>query len=427
MAAIWIILLDVSGSMGEGFSKKSKSTDPMAEIGRWKTKLDAAKELLVRQVHATRGQDIAVIPFSTHARCAFKGTLAAFRNWEQKLEQIQPEEETNLAEALTLVEQDRDFERYSAIAVLVLSDGLSNIGNPREAAESLIDKYSHGRIDTILIDETSEGRKVAEQISINGWVRPAESLIQLEKAVVSGRAASLRQGLSSLAYQRFDMENALADATSSAPPALLIMSSPADFELTPESLTTKLAPALSGFEGIERVSCDIYETPYLGRISSISQTSPVSISVSGWEKILDLFKLIFSWGREHAHNMNRLEEEKLKAEIEKIHSESAQGYAKAMQMSAEADRIDFENRLRREESERQKLERRKIELEIEQDKICLAENLFEKLLGNKEIHQSMRQAYVQRISASLDLVIGSKLEFQVERVPTKENKWNAND
>ena len=220
MAAIWIVLLDVSGSMGRGFSKKSVPTDPMTEIGRWKTKLDAAKDLLIRQVHATRGQDIAVIAFSTHARYLFKGSITEFKKWERTLEHILPEAETNLAEALLLVEGDKNFEAYSAMAVLVLSDGLSNIGDPQTAAQKLIKKYPHGRIDTILIDDTDKGRLIAEEVSINGWVRPAESILQLEQAVISGRAASLRQGISSLAYQRFDMEYSLANAMQIAPPAL---------------------------------------------------------------------------------------------------------------------------------------------------------------------------------------------------------------
>ena len=422
MAAIWIVLLDVSGSMGRGFSKKSVPTDPMTEIGRWKTKLDAAKDLLIRQVHATRGQDIAVIAFSTHARYLFKGSITEFKKWERTLEHILPEAETNLAEALLLVEGDKNFEAYSAMAVLVLSDGLSNIGDPQTAAQKLIKKYPHGRIDTILIDDTDKGRLIAEEVSINGWVRPAESILQLEQAVISGRAASLRQGISSLAYQRFDMEYSLANAMQIAPPALLIMSSPADFQLTPETLANRIAPALSGFEGLERVSSDIEGIPYQGRITSISQASPVSISVSGWEKVLDLFKLIFGWGREHAHTMASLKEEKLEAEIENIRSEAAKGYAQAKQMTAEADRIDAETRLRRKEMEFRELKRRKMELRFLQEKIHLADTLFDKLAGEREVHKSDRQAYIQRLTEALDLIIGARIEFQVQRVP-KENHW----
>ncbi|PXF56792.1 MAG: hypothetical protein C4B59_16375 [Candidatus Methanogaster sp.] len=213
MSAIWIVLLDVSGSMGDGFTKKPTPTNALTEVGRWKTKLEAAKDLLVSQVHATRGQDIAVIAFSTQARCEFKGSLADFTKWEKKLEDIQPEYQTNLADALSLITQDKDFEKYKAIAVLVLSDGLSNIGDPKQAAEDLINKYPYGRIDTILIDETPKGRVIAEQVSINGWVKPAESILQLEQAVVSGHMASLRQSIASLAYQRYDMEYSLAKAS----------------------------------------------------------------------------------------------------------------------------------------------------------------------------------------------------------------------
>ena len=203
------------------------------------------------------------------------------------------------------------------------------------------------------------------------------------------------------------------------------MSSPADFQLTPETLANRIAPALSGFEkkkGLERVSSDIEGIPYQGRITSISQASPVSISVSGWEKVLDLFKLIFGWGREHAHTMASLKEEKLEAEIENIRSEAAKGYAQAKQIMAEADRIDAETRLRRKEMEFRELKRRKMELRFLQEKIHLADTLFDKLAGEREVHKSDRQAYIQRLTEALDLIIGARIEFQVQRVP-KENHW----
>jgi hypothetical protein len=40
MSSIWIVLLDVSGSMDDGFSG-APTTDPLAERGMWRTKLEA--------------------------------------------------------------------------------------------------------------------------------------------------------------------------------------------------------------------------------------------------------------------------------------------------------------------------------------------------------------------------------------------------
>lgn len=420
MSAVWILLLDVSGSMGEGFSAKPVPTDPFAETGLWATKLEAAKEILVRNVRATRGQDIAVISFSSSARLQFKCSLEDFDAWETEFRRLQPRGKTNLAQALILAKTEEEFEPYDAISFLILSDGLSNVGNPKKAAEDLIEKYPHSRIDTILIDDTPEGRQTAEAVSINGWVRPGESFLQLDQAVESGRAVSMRQGLASMAYQRFDVEYALADATHRPVPALLTMSSPSTFELTPETLRNQLAPALYGLEEIQRVESDLDATPYRGKIGSISQASPVSVSVSGWEKVLELFHLIFRWGREHAKTMARLREQKLTAEIEKIQAESAEGLARAQHMSAEADRIDFETQLRREESERLRLELRKNELVLLQERIKFAERLFQELAGERDVPEIERAAYVQRLADALELVTSSKLEFEVQREPIRD-------
>jgi hypothetical protein len=61
--------------MGEGFTAKpGQPTDPLAEHGAWSTKLDAAKELLLRQVGSLRVQDLAVFQFTDRYSKLFQGT-----------------------------------------------------------------------------------------------------------------------------------------------------------------------------------------------------------------------------------------------------------------------------------------------------------------------------------------------------------------
>jgi Mg-chelatase subunit ChlD len=125
MSSIWVVLLDVSGSMDNGFSG-SASTVPLAERGRWRTKLEAAKELLLRQVAASRVQDVAVITFSGSAKKIYHGSRRDFPRAEATIRALRTDGRTDLASALMAVTVDQAFEGYSALSVLILSDGLSN-------------------------------------------------------------------------------------------------------------------------------------------------------------------------------------------------------------------------------------------------------------------------------------------------------------
>ena len=164
MSSVWVVLLDVSGSMDEGFSA-APSNNPLAERGQWRTKLEAAKDLLLRQVAASRVQDIAVITFAEDAYKIFHGVRSDFLRAEATIQALETDGNTNLACGLTAVLDDPEFESYKALSVLILSDGLSNVSDPVAAAERLIQKYPFCRIDTILIDDTEEGRRIAESVS----------------------------------------------------------------------------------------------------------------------------------------------------------------------------------------------------------------------------------------------------------------------
>jgi hypothetical protein len=134
------------------------------------------------------------------------------------------------------------------------------------AAEELIRKYPFARIDTILINETPEGRRVAEEVSINGSVRPALSLLDLGRALESARAYSLRQELAGLAERRLNLESELAPIILAAPPMLLRATS--DAVLTPTSLRDEVVPTLEGLESLERAVSDASGQEYIGTITS---------------------------------------------------------------------------------------------------------------------------------------------------------------
>src|SRR5439155_15204694 len=138
------------------------------------------------------------------------------------------------------------FERYRSISVLVLCDGLSDKASAEQAAEALIEKYPFARIDTILIDETPDGRDVAESISLNGTVRVATSSIQLGSAISAARVESLRGELSNMPLLRYQAQSELSAVQVLAPPTLLTVAP--EYSLTAATLRNDIAPTIGGVE-----------------------------------------------------------------------------------------------------------------------------------------------------------------------------------
>ena len=118
-----------------------------ARVGGGAPKLEAAKELLLRQVAASRVQDVAFLKFSNPAEKIYYG--ARGNHAEATIQALATENRTNLAAGLMAVYTDPALESYSALSVLILSDGLSNVGDPLAAATRLTEKYPFARIDRL--------------------------------------------------------------------------------------------------------------------------------------------------------------------------------------------------------------------------------------------------------------------------------------
>jgi hypothetical protein len=389
MSSVWIIVLDISGSMGEGFSARPVA-DPLAERGAWKTKLDAAKDLLLRQIAASRVQDTAVLTFSDTARKIFHGARTSFSQAENAVRSLGAGGNTNLAAGLAAVVDDPAFEGYRALSVLILSDGLSNRGDPVAAAERLVAKYPYARIDTILIDDTEAGRLVAEAVSINGWVRPAVSSDLLEKAVPLGKAASLQHEIAGLGRQRLALETELAAAVAAPVPTLLTITSP--LRLTTYSLREEIAPLMEAVEALQKTADDAAGVTYRGSVTSLSQSSPVTISLSGLREAVQLvLELVIPWRREHARAMLRLKEQE--AELE-----NKRRQAQLDRENAEVDRLCMENR--------------RLVIQLDRERLDLATEALRRLDPHGELSEELRGVHLYRILRGLETLTESSVEFQ---------------
>src|ERR1051326_1544865 len=134
---------------------------------------------------SSRAQEVAVFTFAEQAERLFLGPRVDFSEMETVIRGLQPHGKTDLAAGLAAIREERGLKRYRSVSVLILSDGLSNRGDPLGAANALIDEYPSCEIDAILIDDTEVGRRIAESVvSIGGgWVRSAFSFVQLDQAV----------------------------------------------------------------------------------------------------------------------------------------------------------------------------------------------------------------------------------------------------
>jgi Outer membrane efflux protein len=361
--------------MADGFSG-IHTADPLAERGIWSTKLEAAKDLLLRQVAASRVQDVAVFSFADTSAKIFHGARSDFSRAFAIIRGLEADGETNLAGGLIAVTEDSELERYEALSVLILSDGLSNVGDPVAAAERLISKYPFGRVDTILIDETEEGRRIAESVSINGSVRPAFSVAELGQALESARASSLRQELSGFALRRLGLQSELALLANVASPTLLIVTSAV--ELTAASLRNDIVPTLEGLDLIGRAASEASGVPYRGTITSISQDSPISISLSGFKEAVELaLEWVIPWRRQNAERLAAL---------------------KLRQQELENEKATIENR--------------RLQVELATSKFELAERMLATIDQDHSMSDRRRQRLLQQFVHGIDQMSKTSIEFR---------------
>jgi len=186
MTSLWVILMDTSGSMGEPFSASAATSSfkGLLEEGTYKTKLDGAKEVLLKQLSGLSNTDIAVVAFSDDAHLVWSGTADDIKTVDESIVSMTPNGQTNLASAIMLALNDlAGSSSYRIISMLVISDGLSNVGDPVGAANACIQSGLPIRISAILIDPTPEGEDIARAVSIGGEVRGVASSIALDDAV----------------------------------------------------------------------------------------------------------------------------------------------------------------------------------------------------------------------------------------------------
>lgn len=406
--AIWILLIDVSDSMDAGFSGK-KETQGLIETGGWRTKLEAAKEILMRQVsNLPRTVDVAIISFSEDSRLEYIGPSGDVTTIANVVGSLHTRGRTNLASAFyeAISVAQRNF--YQSVSVVVVSDGLSNEGDPVVAAEKFIDGTPGSRISSILIDRTDEGKKIVDGVSIHGDVRFAETYLDLSTHLSEEQSNALAYALHSLELERSSIEQSLAISRQLAPPQILEFKGTDQVHFSSGFVGRHVLPYLESIESIQKVSDKILEKRSYVKFHSITHYSPVKASVSGVkDAIFIIEKWITPWKREHEKRIARLKEDeeflnnrKRDIEYREIEARSEKESAEARKMRAEAEELEIEN------------DRKRFKFKCEQARLAI-DLISELKKNNIEISHAEVAAYVSELIEPLKSLIESPIDLVV--------------
>jgi len=184
MNDIWVIFIDTSGSMSEPFSA-TQDYPGLVEKGDFQVKIDAAKDILLKQIRGLRGE-VAVIGFTDQPYLIHRGFSRNIEQFEEKIRGLQAGGGTNIASALRFGTQLENIQNYQVVSFLMITDGMDN-PNLEQVALDCTKVIPSLRISTILINYTQHGLATAEAISIHGDVKVVTSSIALENAISEER------------------------------------------------------------------------------------------------------------------------------------------------------------------------------------------------------------------------------------------------
>jgi hypothetical protein len=208
---MWLILLDVSGSMADPFSGaishggKTRETD--TEI-----KIEAAREALLLHLRSLgQATDIAILTFNNIATLIFQGLSTEQARIEVALAGVVPGGDTDIAAALRAAAAALDAAADNIWArILLISDGLSS---PAEAAAAAAELHKRRiSIDAVLIDPTDAGSAlIRDVIKSAGMVTDVTSRAGMKMAV-SDAQGFVRAELAAVQAVDTALRSAISDA-----------------------------------------------------------------------------------------------------------------------------------------------------------------------------------------------------------------------
>lgn len=165
---LWIILIDVSGSMS--------------------FRISTAVQVLKRLLLSLKNGKVLLIKFSTQA--SLLAPITSVENIESILpavDSITVDGSTNIADGIKLA-ADSIVGNFQNISVTIITDGESTDGDPVVAIKNLKRKYPRCKVYTYLINPTPYGKEMAE--TFTDQFAGVERIDQLEQSVRSSLSSA---------------------------------------------------------------------------------------------------------------------------------------------------------------------------------------------------------------------------------------------
>ena len=186
--------------------------------------------------------------------------------------------------------------------------------------------------------------------------------------------------------------------------------------LTPSYLESVVTPYLAAIAGIQELINEIDDQDAKSRkiqIRSISQNSPIQVTVDGLTKAIQLIaELVVPWRRKHSESMARLIEQEKREEIKAKSAELVELRARVEKNAIEKAKLSAEAEKERAEAERIWLENEKLKLELADAKLELVLKFLERI--NPNLSEKERIAYTTRFLPHLETILSSPLEMKMK-------------
>jgi len=187
-----IVIIDVSASMDSPFITK-RQPGVISRLSFEDHKFKAAKEYLRFAIQKMPSNSkLIIISFASSAEIVYHGVTNDKFGIEKAISRLKPDgSSTNLASAFQKVIDLLSVEGYAIKPLDVITDGLSNAGNPVAPARELQKRFG-AYIHIYLIDPDPEGKKVSYEIVGNygeGEVDPVISAkVLMDKGIKSAHS-----------------------------------------------------------------------------------------------------------------------------------------------------------------------------------------------------------------------------------------------
>lgn len=185
-----------------------------------------------------------------------------------------------------------------------------------------------------------------------------------------------------------------------------------DVTLTPTSLMGQITPYLLAVSELQKIIDSVKGQPIKPvNIKSISQNSPVSVSLDGAADATEVVRdIVVPWRRVHGKDMAQLEKQEKAVLIEDAKASVVEKRIRTQKERVETKKIEAEIHPEKVniEIERMRLENEKLRLEIEEKRIKMALEILE--IG-PELSQEQRILFVMQLLKPLGILTTSSVQL----------------